>query len=109
MEGIRVAGRTGRPGWLRRMKATNMKNLFEVDPWRVIERACMPEKREVAESVFSLANEYMGARGNFEEGSSGPTLEGCYLGGIYGRGNLCVRWSGDRVPAAYFGPAGGAS
>ncbi|MBC7960800.1 MAG: glycoside hydrolase family 65 protein, partial [Vallitaleaceae bacterium] len=37
----------------------------------------------VAESVFSLANEYMGVRGYFEEGYSGQSLIGNYFNGIY--------------------------
>jgi maltose phosphorylase len=39
----------------------------------------------VAESVFSLANEYMGVRGFFEEGYSGDSLPGCYYNGSFER------------------------
>jgi len=34
--------------------------LFEVDPWKIIERRFSGDHSEYAESVFSLANEYMG-------------------------------------------------
>jgi maltose phosphorylase len=70
-----------------------------VEPWRVVERRPMVETREVAESVFSLANEYMGVRGNFEEGGAGPTLEGCYIGGIYGRGRIPYAWQRPGFPS----------
>lgn len=58
---------------------------FEIDPWRIIERGFDPEHGEVAESIFSLGNEYMGLRGYFEEGYSGKRLQGSYLGGVYER------------------------
>lgn len=59
--------------------------LFDVHPWQIIESAFNPEKAREAEACFSLSNEYMGTRGSFEEGSSGLTLEGCYIGGMYVR------------------------
>ena len=58
---------------------------FEVDPWRIVERGFDPEHGMTAESIFSLGNEYMGLRGYFEEGYSGPRLQGSYLGGMYDR------------------------
>ncbi len=65
---------------------------FLVHPWKVIEDCFDPENNEVAESIFSLANEYMGARGNFEEGFAGDTLQGCYLGGIYAKEPQAYIW-----------------
>ncbi len=56
---------------------------FEVHPWKVLERGFNPDYSEVAESVFSLGNEYTGIRGYFEEGYSGQSLQGCYLNGLY--------------------------
>lgn len=58
---------------------------FKVDPWNVIEEGFSPEYGLVSESVFSLANEYMGARGYFEEGYSGDRLLGSYFNGVYER------------------------
>lgn len=58
---------------------------FKVDPWNVIEEGFDPEYGKVAESVFSLGNEYMGVRGYFEEGYGGPTLLGSYFNGVYER------------------------
>ncbi len=58
---------------------------FKTDAWKIIEEGFDPEYAEVAESVFSLANGYMGIRGSFEEGYSGKTLAGNYFNGIYER------------------------
>lgn len=56
---------------------------FLTDEWKIIEKNFDPSYSEVAESVFSLANEYMGIRGYFEEGYSGKRLLGSYFNGIY--------------------------
>lgn len=56
---------------------------FQINPWYIVEEGFNPDYAEVAESVFSLANGYMGSRGNFEEGYSGDTLIGNYFNGIY--------------------------
>lgn len=54
-----------------------------VDPWKIIEKGFHADKARVSESLFSLANEYQGVRGFFEEGYSGESLVGVYLNGIY--------------------------
>ena len=56
---------------------------FNVEPWRIVEDGFDQSYSEVAESIFSLGNEHMGVRGNFEEGYSGKTLPGSYFNGIY--------------------------
>lgn len=56
---------------------------FEVHPWKIVEQGFNPAYSEVAESVFSLGNEYTGIRGYFEEGYSGKSLQGCYMNGLY--------------------------
>jgi alpha,alpha-trehalose phosphorylase len=53
------------------------------EPWKVMEKEWTPESSRTRESIFSLANEFAGVRGNFEEGGSGPTLRGSYFNGIY--------------------------
>lgn len=58
---------------------------FSVDPWRIIESSFDPDYSQVAESIFSLGNEYMGVRGYFEEGYSGNKLIGSYFNGVYER------------------------
>ncbi|MBR3645283.1 MAG: family 65 glycosyl hydrolase [Lachnospiraceae bacterium] len=56
---------------------------FVVDEWKVIEDGFNPDYGKVSESIFSIANEYMGVRGYFEEGYSGEKLIGSYFNGIY--------------------------
>ncbi len=63
------------------MKAAN--RYLEVDPWRVIENSFHPEQSRVSESIFALANEYMGVRGYFDEGYSADRLMGSYFNGFY--------------------------
>ncbi len=58
---------------------------FKINPWKIIEEGFNPDYSEVAESVFSLGNEYMGVRGYLEEGYSGKTLLGSYFNGVYER------------------------
>lgn len=53
------------------------------DAWNVTEKNFSSDFSLVAESIFSLGNEYMGSRGNLEEGTSAPTLQGSYLNGVY--------------------------
>ena len=54
-----------------------------IHPWKIIEDGFHPDRSEVSESLFSLANEHQGVRGFFDEGYSGNGLIGCYLSGIY--------------------------
>ena len=56
---------------------------FQVDPWRIIEEGFDPDYARMSESVFSLANESMGVRGCFDEGTSGDSLRGIYVNGVY--------------------------
>jgi maltose phosphorylase len=56
---------------------------LEIHPWKIIENGFHPNRSEVSESLFSLANEYQGVRGFFEEGYSGESLPGIYLNGVY--------------------------
>lgn len=54
------------------------------DPFKIIEEGFHDERNQVSESLFSLANEYMGIRGSFDEGSSlKNTFKGSYFNGIY--------------------------
>ena len=54
-----------------------------VEPWKIMEKGFHPDKAQVSESLFSLANEHQGIRGYFDEGYSGERLVGVYLNGIY--------------------------
>ncbi len=52
-------------------------------PWEVVETDFSADFSQVAESIFSLGNEYMGNRGFIDEGASVPQLRGSYFNGIY--------------------------
>lgn len=55
---------------------------FPVEAWTVTETAFSPEILAQAETIFTVANGYLGLRGNFEEGS--PIFQpGTYLNGLY--------------------------
>jgi maltose phosphorylase len=56
---------------------------FRVDPWLVVEEGFDPGKQRLAESIFSLANEFMCVRGYFDEGYSGDHLVGSYFSQLY--------------------------
>jgi Trehalose and maltose hydrolases (possible phosphorylases) len=56
---------------------------YLLDPWRIIEEGFDAERNTVSESVFSLANEYMGVRGYAEEGISCESMRGSYFNGVY--------------------------
>lgn len=58
---------------------------FKENPWEIVEEGFDPSHAQVAESIFSLGNEYMGVRGYMEEGYSGDKLIGSYFNGIYER------------------------
>ncbi len=64
-------------------KAKVPQTYFKTDPWAVVEEGFDPARGRIAESVFSLANEYMGVRGYFDEGYSGDRLVGFYVNGMY--------------------------
>jgi alpha,alpha-trehalose phosphorylase len=76
-----------------------VQRLFKEDPWRIIEETYVPERNKASESIFSLANEYMGTRGIFEEGLSGNTLEGCYIGGLYFKEKTRFEWKRVAFPS----------
>lgn len=53
------------------------------EPWRIVEDGFHPEQNQVSESIFSIANEYLGVRGFHDEGYSGNSLIGAYVNGVY--------------------------
>jgi maltose phosphorylase len=59
------------------------KRYLEIDPWRVVENGFHPRQSRVSESIFSLANEFMGIRGHFDEGYGGDSLVGSYFNGVF--------------------------
>jgi trehalose/maltose hydrolase-like predicted phosphorylase len=55
---------------------------LDTDPWLVREPHVDPERLAVAESVFSLANGYVGIRGTLDEVEP-HGMRGTYLSGVY--------------------------
>lgn len=66
-----------------KLSAKQPTRYMKVDPWAIIEKGFDPARCRYSESVFSLANEYMGVRGYFEEGFSGGGLLGSYFNGLF--------------------------
>jgi maltose phosphorylase len=56
---------------------------LSVEPWSLTEVGFHSEQARVTESLMSQANEAQGVRASFEEGYSGDSLPGAYVGGIY--------------------------
>lgn len=57
------------------------------EPYAIAAEGFHPTRNRVMESLFSLANEYMGVRGYAEEGVEAPSLLGSYFNGVYEWGN----------------------
>jgi maltose phosphorylase len=74
--------------------AKNADLYLVCDPWRIIEEGWSRERNRVSESVFSLANEYMGIRGYAEEGVNAESLQGSYFNGIYEEVDLAKSYKG---------------
>ena len=79
-----------------------MKRTFNVAPWNVDTEKWAPKDKRLQESMTSIANENLGMRGFFEEGYSGDTLEGVYLGGVWYPDKTRVGWWKNGYPQ-YFG------
>ncbi len=62
----------------------------------IVEEGFDPGHSLVAESVFALANEYMGVRGYIDEGMGEKSLRGTYLNGVY-------ELDGEEGPGGYKG------
>ncbi len=63
--------------------AKTARKHFCGDNWNITEKEFSNDFSRVAESIFSLGNEYMGSRGNFEEGTTALSLQGSYFNGVY--------------------------
>lgn len=79
-----------------------MKRIFEIDPWKVVTHEFKPEDKRLQESMTAIGNDYMGMRGNFEEGYSADSLQGTYLAGVWFPDKTRVGWWKNGYPK-YFG------
>jgi len=68
------------------MKELANSAIYEINQWKIIETEFDIASNYRDETIFALGNGYIGMRGTFEEGYSGPpgtSLEGIYLNGFY--------------------------
>ena len=78
-----------------------MNRYLQHDPWKIVEEGFTPGNNRASESIFSLGNGRMGQRANFEEGYSGDSLLGNYIGGIYYPDKTKVGWWKNGYPEYY--------
>ncbi len=62
-----------------------MQAKFPYEPWRITESGFSAQNLRENESVFALANGFIGLRGNLEEltASGAETIQGSYLNGVF--------------------------
>ncbi len=75
---------------------------LEIHPWKLIQTRLDLDTVRLTESLLSVANGYMGMRGNFEEDFSGDTHLGTYIGGVWFPDKTRVGWWKNGYPE-YFG------
>ncbi len=75
-----------------------MKRIFEINPWHIVTHELSSENKRLQESMTSLGNGNMGMRGFFEEGYSGDSLSGIYLGGVWYPDKTRVGWWKNGYP-----------
>ncbi|MBQ9325366.1 MAG: glycoside hydrolase family 65 protein [Clostridia bacterium] len=75
---------------------------YSTNMWRVTEHCWEPSRELLSESIMSIANGYIGMRGNFEEDYSGRTHQGTYIGGVWFPDKTRVGWWKNGYPL-YFG------
>lgn len=74
----------------------------QYNDFKIIEDSFDKDKVRFYESIMSIGNEYMGMRGNFEEGYSGDSMKGTYIGGVWYPDKTRVGWWKNGYPQ-YFG------
>lgn len=75
-----------------------MNSYYKEDEWMIIEDGFLPEMNKASESIFSIANGYMGQRANFEEHYSGDSHQGTYIAGVYYPDKTRVGWWKNGYP-----------
>ena len=58
------------------------RNRYPVDEWALVEKEFTPDDQGVAETVFGVANGYLGMRGNHDEGR-GSVSDGTFVNGFH--------------------------
>ncbi|OEG00139.1 beta-phosphoglucomutase [Vulcanibacillus modesticaldus] len=62
------------------------KSIYPYSEWEIVEESFDVDSNLQDETIFAIGNGYIGMRGNFEEGYSGPegtSVNGTYLNGFY--------------------------
>ena len=77
--------------------------IMEVDPWVIKSTTLDKTHKRLQESLTSLGNGYMGARGSFEERYSADSHLGTYIAGVGFPDKTRVGWWKNGYPK-YFGP-----
>ena len=78
--------------------------IMEVDPWVIKSTTLDKTHKRLQESLTSLGNGYMGARGSFEERYSADSHLGTYIAGVWFPDKTRVGWWKNGYPK-YFGKA----
>ena len=78
--------------------------IMDVDPWLVRSNRLETDHKRLQESLTSIGNGYMGARGNFEETYSADSHLGTYIAGVWFPDKTRVGWWKNGYPK-YFGKA----
>ncbi|HYH12590.1 MAG TPA: hypothetical protein VD789_09580, partial [Thermomicrobiales bacterium] len=58
------------------------RDLFDVDPWAIVEPTLRLDRLAHTESIFALSNGHIGLRGNLDEGEP-HVVPGTYLNGFF--------------------------
>ncbi len=73
---------------LQRKPLSLPRDVYPIDPWRIVEKRFYPRFLEQAETIFTMANGYLGMRGCCEEGA--PVFEnGTYINGFFETWPIC--------------------
>ncbi|ASK26951.1 glycoside hydrolase family 65 protein [Neisseria chenwenguii] len=78
--------------------------IMETDPWIIRSQKLETEHKRLQESLTSIGNGYMGARGSFEESYSADSHLGTYIAGVWFPDKTRVGWWKNGYPK-YFGKA----
>ena len=68
----------------------NLKNIMSDDEWVILQDAYDPEENLKYESLFCLANGYLGTRGSYEEGTS-ISIPCTYVNGVFDKSETFMR------------------
>ncbi|MDD5596777.1 MAG: glycosyl hydrolase family 65 protein [Victivallaceae bacterium] len=61
-----------------------MKKLYDIkNEWEIVENLYQPEENLYFETIFTLGNGYMAARGMPDEGFTGDSIPGFYVAGVF--------------------------